>query len=215
MPQITDLQVHAVLVQRDQCAERRRASARRAAARWTAGCPDRPSADRRWRCAVGQRLGLREQVGEQRTWLSGADAPGAATPMKSAGTVSVPWCRAWKKLCWLSVPAPPHITGTVRIGDRRAVVAHRLAEALHHQLLQVAPAATRGARRTGSTACVARPSALRFQIAVSACQTREVGSQRRRQRRARPSPPRRRAAAGSRRSRSPARSAKPTADHSE
>jgi hypothetical protein len=56
-----------------------------------------------------------------------------------------------------SVPAPPHHTGTVRSRDGRAVEAHGLAEAFHHQLLQVARQQLQ-ALVVRQHACVAKPT---------------------------------------------------------
>ena len=85
-----------------------------------------------------KRFALREQVRTaMRPGSSGKECAGRRSPMKSAGTVSVPWCSAWKKLCWLLVPGPPHTPARSFAAHGLAVLAHRLAEAFHDQLLQV------------------------------------------------------------------------------
>ena len=56
---------------------------------------------------------------------------------KSSAARGVPWCSIWKKECWALLPGSPQITGAVRMPTRLAGEVHRLAVALHVELLQV------------------------------------------------------------------------------
>ena len=57
----------------------------------------------------------------RRAWRGGRPAPRAARRRAGnrPGTISVPWCRSWKKACWPLVPGSPQTIGPVRYSTSR------------------------------------------------------------------------------------------------
>ena len=147
----------AVLVERDQPAERVRVELvgrgwssragcrrRRGAARscrprpascpWPASAPAPPPA-----CgpssAPPTAPGSWRAAGRGGACRSGSWPTAAAR--NSTGMTSVPWCSSWKKACWPLVPGSPQTSGPVGVVDRRAVERHALAVRFHVELLQI------------------------------------------------------------------------------
>ena len=105
--------------------------------------------------AVGQRLALRQQVGEQGV-VAGAvrvRRPRHADEVRRHGVGALVQGLDEAVLAAGAGPAPQHRHGGHR--HRRAVAAHRLAEAFHHQLLQV--------RRQQGQAVVVRQHRVRIE----------------------------------------------------
>ena len=61
----------------------------------------------------------------------------SAAARNSTGMTSVPWCSSWKKACWPLVPGSPQTSGPVGVVTALAVERHLLAVRFHVELLQI------------------------------------------------------------------------------
>ena len=132
--------------------------------------------------AVRERFGLREQVGEQRAVvLADTDASARTTPMKSTGTIVGALVQRLEEAV-LRCRCPRRPTTPARC--RRRPACRRGAPTCRGSPSPAAAGSSGSSFRRssyGSTACVAKPSALRFHTAVSACHAARFVSQRRAQ----------------------------------
>ena len=156
------LREDAVLVEREQRAERRRIEPLGEDRRRRAGSPASPGAGSSPRACRASRSSsavrpnasasaCANRLAASRSCCSAGPLAGCAKPIRSTGTSVVPWCSSWNTACCAFVPAPPQRIEPVSAATGSPVGGDPLPVRLHPELLEV--------RRAGAGArgCTGRP----------------------------------------------------------